>query len=56
MTSHGGAIAAILRVVGHRPFELRTGAVVPVLVRAQTVKGEKPAVAVEPWTPKPECN
>lgn len=56
MTSHGGAIAAILRVVGHRPFSLRTGAVIPVLVKAEKVSGEKPKMEIEPWTPKPTCN
>jgi broad specificity phosphatase PhoE len=56
MTSHGGAIAAILRVVGHRPFSLRTGAVVPVLVRVERVSGEKPKMDIEPWTPMPRCS
>ena len=56
MTSHGAAIAAVLRVVGHRPFSLRTGAVVPVLVKAERVTGEKPKAHVDPWTPKPECS
>jgi broad specificity phosphatase PhoE len=55
MTSHGGAIAAILRAVGHRPFSLRTGAVMPVLVKVETVSGEKPKVEIEPWRPKPRC-
>lgn len=56
MTSHGGAIAAILRVVGHRPFSLRTGAVVPVLVKVEKVSGEKPKAHIEPWAPKPKCS
>jgi broad specificity phosphatase PhoE len=56
MTSHGGAIAAILRAVGHRPFSLRTGSVIPVLVSADKVNGEKPKMKIEPWTPKPKCS
>jgi broad specificity phosphatase PhoE len=55
MTSHSGAIAAILRVVGHRPFSLRTGAVIPMLVKVERVSGEKPKMEIEPWTPKPTC-
>ncbi|MCJ1338970.1 hypothetical protein MMC09_004259 [Bachmanniomyces sp. S44760] len=34
-TSHSGAIASILRVLGHRKFPLVTGAVMPVLVRCE---------------------
>ena len=56
MTSHGGAIAAILRVVGHRPFALRTGSVMPVVVKAVRVRGDKPKVDIEPWTPRKECS
>ena len=37
LTSHSGAIASILRVVEHREFALQTGAVIPVLVRAEKV-------------------
>lgn len=36
LTLHSGAIAAILRVIGHRPFPLITGEVIPVLVRGVT--------------------
>ncbi|EMC92228.1 hypothetical protein BAUCODRAFT_38246 [Baudoinia panamericana UAMH 10762] len=37
VTSHSGEIGSILRVLGHQPFSLSTGAVIPVLVRAQFV-------------------
>ncbi|KAL9613226.1 MAG: hypothetical protein Q9167_002242 [Letrouitia subvulpina] len=37
-TSHSGATGALLRVLGHRPFRVETGAVMPVLVRAQRVE------------------
>ncbi|KAJ5290284.1 uncharacterized protein N7443_010537 [Penicillium atrosanguineum] len=35
LTAHSGAITSILEVVGHRKFPLQTGAVIPVLVRAE---------------------
>ncbi len=35
LTSHSGAIASILRVVGHRAFALQTGGVIAVLVKAE---------------------
>lgn len=34
-TSHSGAICSLLRVLGHREFRPATGAVIPVLVRAE---------------------
>lgn len=34
-TSHSGAIGAILRVLGHRPFSLGTGAVIPVFIKIE---------------------
>lgn len=34
LTSHSGAISSMLRVLGHREFQLVTGSVIPVLVRA----------------------
>ncbi|KEF62175.1 uncharacterized protein A1O9_00147 [Exophiala aquamarina CBS 119918] len=36
-TSHSGEIASLLRVLGHRAFSLSTGAVIPVLVKAETI-------------------
>ncbi|KIW10951.1 hypothetical protein PV08_10250 [Exophiala spinifera] len=35
-TSHSGAIGAILRFLGHRPFALGTGAVIPVFIKIET--------------------
>jgi broad specificity phosphatase PhoE len=55
LTSHGGAIAAILRAIGHRDFPLRTGTVIPVLIKAELVRGEEPNMPVDPWKPKPSC-
>lgn len=35
LTAHSGAITSILQVVGHRKFPLTTGAVIPVVVKAE---------------------
>lgn len=39
LTSHSGEIAALLEVLGHRPFGLGTGQLIPVLVRAEAAEG-----------------
>ncbi|KAL9033828.1 MAG: hypothetical protein Q9180_005741 [Flavoplaca navasiana] len=49
ITSHSGEIASLLRVLGHRPFRLATGAVIPVLVKAETVDGPAPTTATVPY-------
>ena len=33
ITAHGGTVAAILANIGHRPFKLQTGGMLPVIVR-----------------------
>ncbi|KIW66679.1 hypothetical protein PV04_05988 [Phialophora macrospora] len=53
-TSHSGEIASILRVLGHRSFSLNTGAVIPVLVRAESVAGTS-TISTQAWTPSPHC-
>jgi hypothetical protein len=35
LTAHSGAITSILAVIGHRKFPLATGAVIPVVVKAE---------------------
>jgi broad specificity phosphatase PhoE len=55
LTSHGGAVGALLRVIGHREFPLKTGAVMPVLIKAEVLCGEEPTVPTDPWKPKPDC-
>ena len=37
ITSHSGTTASILRVLGHREFDLGTGGMIPVVVRAERV-------------------
>ncbi|KAJ5587664.1 uncharacterized protein N7459_003429 [Penicillium hispanicum] len=54
ITSHSGEIASILRVVGHRTFGLKTGAVIPVLVRAEQKGGAASATSVA-WTTSAHC-
>ena len=36
-TTHSGSIASLLRVVGHPEFYIPTGAVIPVLIKAETM-------------------
>ena len=40
LATHSGSIASLLRVIGHREFRLPTGAVIPVLVKAETAPSE----------------
>jgi len=47
LTSHSGAISALLRVIGHREFRLRTGSVIPVLVKAEWSISESTSIGNE---------
>ncbi|KAJ5893982.1 phosphoglycerate mutase, partial [Penicillium taxi] len=55
VTSHSGEISSILRVVGHRTFSLKTGAVIPVLVRAEKINAEKASSTSVSWTAGAHC-
>jgi len=59
VTGHGGMIGSILRVVGHRPFKLQTGGVIPVLVKVVKMPGPRPGGGYkggrEGWSGKPDC-
>ncbi|MCJ1356368.1 MAG: hypothetical protein MMC33_006363 [Icmadophila ericetorum] len=56
LTSHSGSIASLLRVLGHRPFRLVTGSVIPVLVKSEK-KFEPPnSGEIEPPIKPPVCN
>ncbi|KAJ5490091.1 Histidine phosphatase superfamily clade-1 [Penicillium expansum] len=55
ITSHSGEISSILRVIGHRTFRLSTGAVIPVLVKAERIGGKAPATSSVPWEVSPHC-
>ncbi|BCS25805.1 uncharacterized protein APUU_50516S [Aspergillus puulaauensis] len=54
VTAHSGEITSILRVVGHREFKLNTGAVIPVLIRAEVVNEPEPTATVS-WTASAHC-
>ncbi|RMZ91445.1 hypothetical protein DV736_g1310, partial [Chaetothyriales sp. CBS 134916] len=53
-TSHSGELASVLTVLGHRAFPLSTGAVIPVLVKAQWLPATSTVTAAS-WTPSPHC-
>ncbi|OKL61850.1 hypothetical protein UA08_02853 [Talaromyces atroroseus] len=55
ITAHSGAIISILEVIGHRKFDLQTGGVIPVLVKAERVAGKEPEQVIEPPTGIPDC-
>ncbi|RMZ79439.1 hypothetical protein DV738_g3376, partial [Chaetothyriales sp. CBS 135597] len=54
-TSHSGEIASILSVLGHRTFSLSTGAVIPVLVKAEWQAAATTTVTAATWTPSAHC-
>lgn len=56
LTSHSGAIAGFLRVLGHERFSLQTGGVIPVLVKCEKVPGRAPPMKIEPGIPPPSCD
>ncbi|KAI6899242.1 phosphoglycerate mutase-like protein [Hortaea werneckii] len=54
ITSHSGEIASMLRVLGHQSFSLNTGAVIPVLVKAEFLPSG-PAPSDAPFTTSTHC-
>jgi len=56
LTTHSGEGASLLSVLGHIPFSLATGAVIPVLVEAVTNSGSPPVTTVLPYTSQVVCN
>ncbi|KAF1958982.1 phosphoglycerate mutase family protein [Byssothecium circinans] len=55
VTTHSGEIASLLRVLGHRVFSLSTGAALPVLVKATTLKGNGPVTTTIPYAAQKTC-
>ena len=55
ITSHSGEISSILRVLGHRTFSLNTGAVIPVLVKAEKNNKERATTTSAAWTVSAHC-
>ncbi|KAL3480216.1 histidine phosphatase superfamily [Aspergillus californicus] len=54
ITAHSGEISSILRVIGHQAFRLATGAVIPVLIRAEEMTEELPTTTAA-WTISAYC-
>lgn len=54
VTSHSGQIGSMLSVLGHRTFSLATGAVIPVLIRAETFAEYVPTTCYT-WTTSAHC-
>ncbi|KAL4924368.1 phosphoglycerate mutase family protein [Aspergillus undulatus] len=54
ITAHSGEITSILRVINHQPFRLSTGAVIPVLVRAEEVFEPEPTTTAV-WSVSAYC-
>jgi hypothetical protein len=42
-------------VLNHQAFSLSTGAVIPVLVKAETISGDAASTATLPWTTLSTC-
>ncbi|MCJ1307616.1 hypothetical protein MMC25_001263 [Agyrium rufum] len=55
ITSHSGEIASLLRVMGHQPFSLNTGAVIPVLMKVSTIFAKEPVTSSQPYTLLSTC-
>jgi broad specificity phosphatase PhoE len=54
ITSHSGEIASILRVLGHRAFSLGTGQVIPVFVKAETIRATS-TLPIVTWSVSKHC-
>ncbi|KAF2149393.1 phosphoglycerate mutase-like protein [Myriangium duriaei CBS 260.36] len=55
LTTHSGETGSLLRVLGHRAFSLGTGQIIPVLVKAETVKSAPALTTTAPWTAGAWC-
>lgn len=56
ITTHSGEGGSLLAALNHIPFSLSTGAVVPILVKAETIPGPGPTSLVLPYTSQVVCN
>jgi broad specificity phosphatase PhoE len=55
-TSHSGSISSVLEGIGHRHFQLGTGAMMPVFLRGQRKLTPRPHEHVEPPVKSPKCD
>jgi len=54
-TSHSGSISSLQQGVGHRQFDLSTGGLIPIFLKAQRQIGSRPKGHVDPPTKSPTC-
>jgi hypothetical protein len=47
-TSHSGSISSMQEAVGHRQFQLQTGGVIPIFLKAQIKSGPRPDGKIDP--------
>ncbi|KAF3935129.1 hypothetical protein ABW20_dc0101881 [Dactylellina cionopaga] len=55
ITTHSGAARSILSVLGHIPFSLVTGAIIPTLIKVTTVRDPPTPTTTQPWTTEAWC-
>ncbi|KAF3913439.1 hypothetical protein ABW21_db0208143 [Orbilia brochopaga] len=55
ITAHSGAIRSILSVLGHIPFSLVTGAIIPTLIKVTTIRKPPSPTTTEPWKTEAWC-
>ncbi|KAF2092759.1 phosphoglycerate mutase-like protein [Rhizodiscina lignyota] len=56
VTSHSGEIGSILEVLNHIPFSLNTGAIIPVLIRAEALSPKEiKTTTTQDWTASAHC-
>ena len=57
ITTHSGEASSLLQVLGHIPFSLNTGAVIPVLVKAETstIYASPTPTTTPAWTYSAHC-
>lgn len=55
ITAHSGVISSLLRVLGHRPFPIETGGMIPLVVRAAPATAPSPPPQPGPGATKPPC-
>ncbi|KAF3914727.1 hypothetical protein AA313_de0208326 [Arthrobotrys entomopaga] len=55
ITTHSGIAVSLLSVLGHIPFGLVTGAIMPTLIKITTVTEKPTPTTTQPWTTEAWC-
>ncbi|KAI8454546.1 histidine phosphatase superfamily [Phakopsora pachyrhizi] len=55
ITAHSGVISSLLRVIGHRPFPIQTGGMIPLVIKATTTATRTRPPSPGPSATKPNC-